>query len=128
VRTILVVEDEFGAADVIMAALEDEGYRVVLAANGRQGMERFAEVNPDLVIADLMMPIMDGAAMGHAIRDGSTHADIPIIMASAVSEIAVRQRFAGFQAFLRKPFRIEELLEMVRKLLAPAVRAAGKAP
>lgn len=126
-RTILVVEDEFGAADVIMAALEDEGYRVVLAANGRQGMERLAEVNPDLVIADFMMPIMDGAAMGHAIRDSSTHANVPIIMASAVSEIAVRQRFAGFQAFLRKPFRIEELLEAVRKLLAPAVRATSDA-
>jgi len=40
VRTILVVEDEFGAADVLMAALEDEGYRVMLAANGRQGLER----------------------------------------------------------------------------------------
>jgi CheY-like chemotaxis protein len=128
VLTILVVEDEFGAADVIMAALEDEGYRVVLAANGRQAMERLAEANPDLVIADFMMPIMDGAAMGLAIRGSSAHADVPIIMASAVSEAAVRQRFAGFQAFLRKPFRIEELLETVGKLLSRPARTAGESP
>lgn len=116
-RTILVVEDEFGAADVLMAALEDEGYRVVLAANGRQGLERVAESRPDLIIADFMMPIMDGVAMAHALREDATHADIPIIFTSAVGEASVRQRFDGFQAFLRKPFRVDDLIATVRRLL-----------
>ena len=115
--TILVVEDEFGVADVVMSALEDEGFRVVLAANGRQGLERVGEANPDLIIMDFMMPIMDGAAMGAALRANPASASIPIIMTSAVGEAAVRQRFAAFQAFLRKPFRISELLESVNKLL-----------
>jgi CheY-like chemotaxis protein len=117
VLTILVVEDEFGVAEVVMTALEDEGYRVVLAANGRQALERLTEFQPDLVIADFMMPIMDGAAMGHALRANPTFKDVPMIMTSAVDRAAVSQRFAGFQAFLRKPFRIQELLDTVSSLV-----------
>lgn len=115
--TILVVEDEFGAADVLMAALEDEGYRVVVAANGRQGLERLGEGRPDLIIADYMMPIMDGAAMGQAVRANPAWRDIPMIYTSAISEHQVRQRFGDFQAFLRKPFRVDDLLGTVRMLL-----------
>jgi CheY-like chemotaxis protein len=117
VHTILVVEDEFGAADVLMTALEDEGYRVVLAANGRQGLERLAEIHPDLIIADFMMPIMDGAAMARAVRADPDLRAIPIVMTSAVTEEAVRQQFSDFQVFLRKPFRVDELMEIVSRLL-----------
>ena len=115
--TILVVEDEFGVADVVVTALEDEGYRVLVAANGRQGMERLADTTPDLIILDFMMPIMDGAAMGKAVRAMDGLASLPIIMTSAVGEAAVKERFADFQAFLRKPFRIQELLQTVEKLI-----------
>jgi CheY-like chemotaxis protein len=117
VLTILVVEDEFGAADVLMTTLEDEGFRVVVAANGREGLERMAEVRPHLIISDFMMPIMDGAAMARAVRDDPDLRHIPIIITSAVAEAQVRLRFAGFNAFLRKPFRLQDLLEVVRKLL-----------
>jgi CheY-like chemotaxis protein len=119
VHTILVVEDEFGAADVLMTALEDEGYRVVLAANGRQALERLAEIRPDLIIADFMMPIMDGAAMARVVRGDPEKRAIPIVMTSAVSEQAMRQQFNDFQVFLRKPFRVNELLEIVGRLLPP---------
>jgi two-component system, OmpR family, response regulator VicR len=117
VLTVLVVEDEFGVADVLVTALEDEGYRVLVAANGRQGMERLADTKPDLIVLDFMMPIMDGVAMGNAVRANSSLRDIPIVMTSAVSEGAVRERFADYQAFLRKPFRICELLETVQRLI-----------
>jgi CheY-like chemotaxis protein len=117
VHTILVVEDEFGVADVLMATLEDEGYRVVLAANGRQGLEQLLETRPALIIADYMMPIMDGAAMGRAIRATPGFEHTPIVMTSAVAEAAIRMHFSDFQAFLRKPFRTEELLEVAGRLL-----------
>jgi CheY-like chemotaxis protein len=117
VLTVLVVEDEFGVADVLVTALEDEGYRVLVAANGRQGMERLADTRPDLIVLDFMMPIMDGVAMGKAVRTNASLHDIPIVMTSAVSEIAVRERFGDFQAFLRKPFRIQELLDAVQGLI-----------
>jgi CheY-like chemotaxis protein len=117
VHTILVVEDEFGVADVLMATLEDEGYRVVLAANGRQGLDQLLEARPALIIADYMMPIMDGAAMGRAVRATPGFERTPIIMTSAVAEAPIRAHFSDFQAFLRKPFRSEELVEVVGRLL-----------
>ena len=60
---ILVVDDEPLIAMALEAALEDVGYEVVTAANGRQGLERLAEVRADLVLLDMMMPIMGGPAM-----------------------------------------------------------------
>jgi CheY-like chemotaxis protein len=117
VLTVLVVEDEFGVADVVVSALEDEGYRVLIAANGRQGMERLADTKPDLMIVDFMMPLMDGAAMCKAVRENAAWRDIPIVMTSAVSEATLKERFADFQAFLRKPFRIQELLDTVQALI-----------
>ena len=118
-RTILVVDDEFGVADVLAAALEDEGYRVVTAANGKQGIERLAEQRPDVILADFMMPVMDGPSMAHAIRSDG-HADIPIIMMSAMPEAAVRERFADYFAFLRKPFRIQHAADIVARALKEA--------
>jgi CheY-like chemotaxis protein len=117
VQTILVVDDEFGAVEVVTAALEDEGYRVLSAANGRLGLERLAEHPVDLAIVDFMMPLMDGTQMGRAMRNNPALRNIPILMVSAVGEAQVRERFDGYQAFLRKPFRITALLETVRRLL-----------
>jgi CheY-like chemotaxis protein len=117
VRTILVVDDEFGVADVLAAALEDEGYRVVTAANGQQGIERVVEQRPDLIVTDFMMPVMDGPTMAAALQSDG-HKDIPIIMMSAMPEAAVRERFNGYFGFLRKPFRIHVVAEMVAKALA----------
>lgn len=116
-KTVLVVDDEFGIADVLAMVLEDEGYRVLSAANGRQGLDRLAETRPDLVILDFMMPLMDGTALGRAIRSDPAMADVPIVMMSAVPEAAVRERFDGYDAFLRKPFRITEFLSLVASVL-----------
>ena len=67
-KTILVVDDEFASAEVLSLILEEEGYRVFCAANGRHGLDRVSEVRPELVILDFMMPIMNGAEMGKALR------------------------------------------------------------
>ena len=68
--TVLIVEDEFAIADLLEMALTDEGYRVLTAANGRQGLERLAEgPPPDLVISDYMMPVLDGAGLLRAMRE-----------------------------------------------------------
>ena len=77
--TVLIVEDEFAIADLLEMVLTDEGYRVLHAANGRQGLERLAEgPRPDLVISDYMMPILDGAGMLKAMRDDSGAARHPL--------------------------------------------------
>lgn len=124
-RTILVVDDEFGTVEVLVAALEDEGYRVLTAANGRRGLERLEENKPDLVVCDFMMPLMDGPTMVAAMRRDPALGDVPVIMMSAAPEDALRKHMDGYDAFLRKPFRIPALLEAVAAALA---REAGPAP
>jgi CheY-like chemotaxis protein len=122
VRTVLIIDDEFGIVDVLVAALEDEGYRVFTAANGRRGLERLAENKPDLVISDFMMPLMDGATMARAMRENADYRGIPIIMMSAVPEAALRQRFDDYQAFLRKPFPVAVLLDLMTTVLNGAAK------
>ena len=116
-RTVLVVDDEFGTVEVLVAALEDEGYRVLTAANGRRGLERLEENKPDLVISDFMMPLMDGAAMVAAMRANPSFRDIPVVMMSAAPEAALRKHLDGYSAFLRKPFRVPALIEVVASIL-----------
>ena len=122
-QTILVVDDEFGAIEVVTTALEDEGYRVLSAANGRHGLERLSEGTVDLVVIDFMMPLLDGTAMARAMREDPVHRNIPIIMMSAVGESIVRERFDGYAAFLRKPFRLNALVEAVHRILAPSANS-----
>lgn len=117
-RTVLVVDDEFGTVEVLVAALEDAGYRVLTAANGRRALERLEENRPDLVVSDFMMPLMDGAALVQAMRGNPAFRDIPVIMMSAAPEAALRRQLDGYEAFLRKPFRVPALLEIIGSIFA----------
>lgn len=119
-KTVLIVDDELASAEALALILEDQGYRVACAANGRQGLDKVAELVPDLVILDLMMPVMDGAEMGKALRSAEPARAVKIVMNSALSEGAVRRRFSGYDAFLRKPYTIDRLLAVVAALLPAA--------
>lgn len=116
-KTVLVIDDEFGIVDVLVSELEDQGYRVFTAANGRRGLDRLAETRPDLIISDFMMPLMDGAAMARAIRADPAYRNIPIILMSGLPEAKVRERFADYEAFLQKPFNVPVLLDVVAEVL-----------
>lgn len=116
-KSILIVDDELDLADVMGAALEDEGHRVTVAANGSEGLRRFQEQRPDLIICDLMMPFMDGATMCTQIRSDPAGADVPIMAMSVVDENALKVEWVVYDAYLRKPFRRAVLLEAVSALL-----------
>jgi len=119
VATVLVVEDEFAIADLLEMVLGDEGYRVLLAVNGRQGLERLAEgPRPDLVISDYMMPVLDGAGLIEAMRGNEAYRDIPCIVMSSMPETSVRERLDGYAAFVRKPFHLAAVVELVATILA----------
>jgi len=123
--TVLIVEDEFAITDLLEMALTDEGYRVLTAANGRQGLARLAEgPRPDLVISDYMMPVLDGVGMLQAMRETEAHRDIPCIVMSSMPEANVRERVDGYAAFVRKPFQIAALMQLV----ATVLRTPGLAP
>ena len=112
-KAVLVVDDEDGIVGMLAAILEDAGYRVSTAANGRQALEQVARERPDLVLSDFMMPLVDGAQLGRALRAEPHWAGIAVVMMSAVPEEALRAQFDGYAAFLRKPFDIASLLQAV---------------
>jgi CheY-like chemotaxis protein len=116
--TVLIVDDEFGVAEVLQSILEDEGYRVVTAINGKHGLARLAEPTPDLVMLDYMMPIMDGTKTLENIRHDSAHANLPVIMMSSLDEATVRDTTTQYTAFMRKPFRAAAVIALVAKLIA----------
>jgi CheY-like chemotaxis protein len=116
-QTVLVVDDEFGVAEVLQSILEDEGYRVATAINGKQALARLSEFTPDLIMLDYMMPIMDGTQTLAAIRNNPTFAKTPVIMMSSLEEAAVRETCTDYDRFLRKPFRAMAVLKTVAQLL-----------
>jgi CheY-like chemotaxis protein len=115
---VLVVEDEFGIAELFDAVLTDEGYRVLTARNGKLGLETLVQERPDMVFMDYMMPVMDGSAMLAAMLADPSLREIPVVMMSSMPKAAVAERCSGYVAFMRKPFKLAELVEMVKRVLA----------
>ncbi len=120
---ILIVEDEKDIARFIELELQAEGYRTEVVFDGITGLSRFREVNPNLVIMDLMLPVMDGVEVARRIRKTS---NIPIIMLTAKDRVEdkVEGLDAGADDYLVKPFSIEELLARIRahlRRVTPAI-------
>jgi CheY-like chemotaxis protein len=116
---VLVVDDEFGIVKLLEEVLTDEGHRVLIATNGRQALERATEEIPALVVTDFMMPIMDGAALVKAMAADARLADIPVVIMSSIPETTVAERAAGYAAFVRKPFNIFAMVDLVAELTGP---------
>lgn len=115
-RTVLIVDDEFGLADIAADLLRDVGYDVVIAINGKAGLASLAARPADLVIVDLMMPIMDGPAMIRHMKQDPVLAKIPVILMTALPEVV--DGLAN--ATLLKPFGLVELLRTMDRLLERA--------
>jgi CheY-like chemotaxis protein len=124
--TILIVEDEFAIAELLKEVLTDAGYRVLIASNGRQGLDRLAQgAHPDLLICDFMMPVMDGGRLLRAMHDKEEYRDIPFIMMSSLPEGNVRESAKGYRAFIRKPFPLRTLVELIGATIARTPRSGG---
>ena len=115
-KTILIIEDEEAIQSVVKAFLEDEGYNVVLASDGLEGMEKFREYHPDLILLDLMLPGIDGYQVCREIRSRS---NTPIIMLSAKGEVfdKVLGLELGADDYMIKPFDSKELVARVKAVL-----------
>lgn len=115
--TVLVVDDEFGISTLLKDVFEDEGHRVVMATNGRQALDRVAEERPDLVLTDFMMPVMDGAALIQALAADPSLKGIPVLLMSSMPEATVSERCSGYASFVRKPFKVYDVIDVVALLL-----------
>jgi CheY-like chemotaxis protein len=114
---VLVVDDEVGIVDVVEAILADEGYRIITAFDGKQGLARLSQERPDVILLDLMMPILSGAEMLRAMAAEPAYQRIPVIMMSSLGEDVIAERCKGYAAFLRKPFRAAAVLSAVARVL-----------
>ncbi|MCG2594454.1 response regulator [Ramlibacter sp. XY19] len=117
-QLVLVVEDEYGNAEILQLLLESAGYRIAIASNGKAALELLEGEKPALILSDFMMPTMNGGEFGHAVRRNSALAQIPFVFMSATSEDVVRDVFPDYDAFLPKPFRMEALLPLVERFTA----------
>ncbi len=115
--SVLIVDDEFGLADVTADLLKDAGYDVVLAINGKIGLASLAARHADIVIVDIMMPVMDGPEMIRRMRADPALASIPTILMTALPEAIPTGSAALHDAVLVKPFSLAELLRVMARLL-----------
>jgi CheY-like chemotaxis protein len=113
---VLVVDDDPDILDAICDILQAEGYRVERARHGLEALERVAARRPDLILLDLMMPVMDGVAFAQALRDRKMYEGLPIVVISADGN-PQRAAAVGAQVYLAKPFDIDALLGAVSRLV-----------
>lgn len=113
---ILLVEDEVSLAMIVKDALEEEGYEVAIARDGLEGLEQYFREHPSLIIADVMMPEVDGFEMVRRIR--RMDKEVPVLFLSARSSVddIVFGFGLGANDYLRKPFSLRELIARVKAL------------
>lgn len=116
---ILVVEDDNELLDFIASGLEEEGFEVLRASNGRQGLDSALDHLPDLVLTDIMMPVMDGVALCNELKTNSMTAHIPVIMLTAKNtvESQIEGLETGADDYVTKPFHMALVELRIRNLL-----------
>ncbi len=132
-RRVLVVDDHQPTVQLIRSALEGMGLEVSTAGNGAEALLAVRDEKPDLVILDVMMPVLDGFQTLNALHESPETEDLPVIMLTARSsdvDIAHGWR-SGVTSYLTKPFSLDQLTAMVRRVLeafAPVSSAPEQQP
>jgi DNA-binding NtrC family response regulator len=109
--TVLVVDDERHIVNLLRDLLEDEGYTVLSASDGEKALQVMDRQMPDLVVADVMMPRMDGPNLVHAIH--AQYKNLPVILMSAARDPKLPDA-----TFLAKPFDINDMLDLIESQIA----------
>jgi two-component system alkaline phosphatase synthesis response regulator PhoP/two-component system response regulator VicR len=117
-KKILAVDDDQSITLVVQMSLQSEGYEVVTARNGREALEMVREHQPDMVVMDVMMPIMDGLSALRILKEDESTADIPVIMLTArTSEADVLSGWLrGADMYMTKPFDPWQLIANVNNI------------
>lgn len=115
--TVLFIEDEPALGMIVKDSLVYRGFDVLYAANGAEGLEQFRLHQPDIVVADIMMPDMDGFTMAEQIRRDDPHTPIMFLTARSQTADVVRGFELGGNDYLKKPFSLDELVARINALL-----------
>lgn len=115
-KKVLIIEDDINIAELLRLYLEKDGFEVHIADNGGKGVSEFERIKPDLVLLDIMLPVLDGWAVCREIRSSSK---VPIIMLTAKGETfdKVSGLEMGADDYIVKPFEVKELLARVHAVM-----------
>ncbi len=118
--TILVVDDDPDALNIVQTFLEAQGYRVVLARDGKQALAIVQEEHPRLMLLDVMMPGMDGWEVAKTVKTHPDLDDVRIVMLTARSDFEDKQKglHAGADDYIVKPIRLSDLRDKVERNLS----------
>lgn len=118
-KRVLVVEDDADIRQLLVEILDDEGYAVALAEDGVQAIEQVIAARPALLVLDLMLPRMHGDEVLAELERRALRAGLPVLVLTAAGPL--EQRVAGINAdaFLAKPFTIDDLVATIQKLVGP---------
>lgn len=114
---ILLVDDEPDFLSVIRMRLSNEGYQVICASHGKDALDKIKIRRPDIIISDVMMPVMDGVDFFQEIKTDPETKDIPFIVITVKDKLQESFKAVGIDDFVAKPFEIDELLGKIRKIL-----------
>ena len=111
--TVLIVDDDASIRLLVSAVLSEEGFHVVKAANGAEALAQVTAAHPGVIVLDLEMPVMDGRAFFHELRDVGNHTPVVILSANGARQA---QRELGAEGAIEKPFELVALGNEVRRL------------
>jgi CheY-like chemotaxis protein len=113
-KRVLVVDDDPDIRELLFTALEDEGFDVVPAANGREALAIIRTFRPDVIVLDLMMPVMDGWQFASELR--ARDEDIPLVLLSAANDLPTHAKALAAAEVIEKPFELAELLPKIARV------------
>ena len=121
-KTILIVDDELSILVPFQFLMEKEGYLSKLAQSGKEAIEKIAELRPDLILLDIMLPDLDGYEIYQMIRQRTEWESIRVIFLTAKNRDADMAKgiAMGADAYITKPFSNTQLVEKIRELIGPA--------
>jgi len=125
---ILLVEDEKTLVQIVSETLRSKGFTVETAYDGAEGLKRFFEIHPDVLIADVMMPRMDGFEMVRRIRKTDDHTPVLFLTAKSTPDDVVTGFELGANDYLKKPFAIQELIVRIKALMGKAYMTERQEP
>jgi CheY-like chemotaxis protein len=114
-KRVLVVDDDTSIRDLLHSALVEEGYDVKVASDGRDALDVIGQWLPDVIVLDLMMPVMDGWALARRVHQDY---DVPIIALSAVTELPRHATALGVRDYVQKPFDLDLLLPKISRAVS----------
>ena len=112
-KDVLVVDDDHYLCELIVDVLEAEGHMARTATNGEEALEQVRERKPELILLDLMMPVMNGWEVAAALKANPDWSDIPVVLITASHDGERRREETGAKAVITKPFDIDHLAEVV---------------